>query len=69
MGIRLTNENNEMFADLSEHIGHDIVCVEYAHDGCRANVAIECETCDVVLVDADNKDEAYDERRYCRVAP
>lgn len=54
MGIRLTNENNEMFADLSEHIGHDITCVAYA-DG--ANVAIECKTCNAVLVDADSSDK------------
>lgn len=44
------------FHDLRKHIGHRIVCVAYG-DGenpeATMNVAIECETCNEVLVDFD----------------
>lgn len=47
--------------ELTTHIGHNIVCVGYAqHDkdtqariGKWVNVAIECETCNEVLIDYD----------------
>ena len=43
------------FKDLSQHVGHDIVCVTYGDPA--ENVAIECETCNEVLLDFDKEDE------------
>ncbi len=44
------------FKELREHIGHKIVCVKYQRhrDEPIYNVAIECETCNEVLLDFDN---------------
>ena len=42
------------FEDLKAHIGHRIVCVSYEKDKYIYNVAVECETCNEVLVDFDN---------------
>lgn len=39
------------YEGLKEHIGHDIVCVEYSNG---VNVAVECETCNQ---QKENKDE------------
>jgi len=56
------------YNDLIKHFGHDIHCVTYGdidsenHDAGFAkmtkpqNVAIECETCNEVLLDFDNKE-------------
>lgn len=41
------------YLELKNHLGHDIVCVEYANG---VNVAIECETCNEVLLDYDKQD-------------
>lgn len=38
------------FEDLKRHIGHKIVCVGYGFLDV-VNVAIECETCNEVLMD------------------
>ena len=38
------------FKELIEHKGHKIEVVTYGNDD---NVAIECETCDTVLLDYD----------------
>jgi hypothetical protein len=47
------------YEELRQHIGHAIVCVCYGRDGeDPVNVAIECETCGMVLVDADKEKEA-----------
>lgn len=43
---------NLLFDRLLPHVGHRIVCVTY---GEAINVAIECETCGTVLVDADSE--------------
>lgn len=40
------------YGKLTEHVGHDVSCVEYG-DG--VNVAIECEDCNEVLVDYDRE--------------
>lgn len=40
------------FADLKYHMGHKIVCVGYGRDEI-VNVAVECETCNEVLMDID----------------
>ncbi len=40
------------YDELREHIGHDIVCVCYGVEGeAPDNVAIECRTCNEVLMD------------------
>ncbi len=50
MAIDLTNG----YKELLEHRGHKIVCVSYGSmDGEPVNVAIECETCNCVLVEFD----------------
>jgi len=50
MGIRLDDVGG--FKDLIEHVGHDIVLVTYStFRGPVVNVAIECETCNLILLD------------------
>ncbi len=51
MAIDLSSKES-MFRDMRPHIGHDIVCVRYGQDDEVLNVAIECETCGCVLIDA-----------------
>jgi len=44
------------YEDLKRHVGHEIVCVTYGdgpNDQSPANVAVECETCNEVLLDFD----------------
>ena len=41
------------FEEARTHVGHDIVCVWYGEKSTPVNIAIECETCDTVLVDWD----------------
>ena len=55
MGIDLSKNN---FDALIYHVGHDIQCVVY---GDEENVAIECHTCNVVLLDYDNKGDELKE--------
>ena len=44
------------YLELSEHVGHEVVCITYGRpDEEPVNVAIECETCGVVLLDYDNE--------------
>lgn len=49
------------FEDMGNHIEHDIVCVKYGEDGDGkpVNVAVECETCGMVLFDL-HPDEHYE---------
>jgi hypothetical protein len=42
----------DTYKELKRHIGHKIVCVQY---GEGENVAVECETCNEVLLDFDKK--------------
>jgi len=62
------------FNDLFHHIGHKIVCVAYgsqdsnfSDDAANSrimavwNIAIECETCNEVLLDFDHPDAAQEE--------
>ena len=42
-----------LYDDIRQHLGHEIVCVEYGEQA----VSIECETCCMVLLDADKEDE------------
>ena len=39
------------YEQLKEHIGHEIVCVCYGKNNHPENVAIECNTCQVVILD------------------
>jgi hypothetical protein len=55
MAIDLS-EDGQGYSDLKEHVGHRIVCVPYGDDDDPVNVAIECETCNCVLVDFDKPD-------------
>lgn len=48
------------FGELASHIGHRIVCVGYGR-GSPVNVAVECETCNVVILDYDTEDEGEDD--------
>ena len=41
------------FKELKRHIGHKIVCVTYGKPA--QNVAVECETCNEVLLDFDRE--------------
>lgn len=41
------------YKELIDHVGHKIVCVTYGEND---NVAIECETCNYVLIDYDKED-------------
>ena len=47
------------FEELKHHIGHNIVCVGYGHPADPANVAVECEDCNEVLLDYNHPD--YDD--------
>lgn len=49
---------NTTYSELRQHIGHKIVCVCYGKKGKDPeNVAIECETCNEVLLDYDRESE------------
>lgn len=47
-------------AGMQEHVGHDIVCVNYYDGVTLASVALECETCGCVLLCPD-EDEWEDD--------
>lgn len=47
---------------LLRHVGHDIVCVTYGDSENPADVCIECEDCNEVLVSAET--DEYDDREY-----
>jgi len=43
-----------MFAELHDHLGHNVKMVWYGEKENPANIAIECEDCCKVLLDFDN---------------
>lgn len=45
------------YNELKRHIGHDIVCVSYGDPNDPVNVAVECETCNEVLLDYDKEED------------
>lgn len=49
-----TQDPRACYEDITAHIGHELVAVRY---GNGVNVAIECETCSMVLLEADNPEE------------
>ena len=44
------------FKDLERHLGHDIECVAYGSEGVVWNVAVECTTCNEVILDFDKEE-------------
>ena len=61
MAIDLTSQRT-MYDDLRLHIGHNVEVVCYGgDDNGPENIAIECETCGTVLLDANREDEAEPE--------
>ena len=56
MGIDLDNG----FRDLKAHLGHRIVIVQYGTFDDIWNIALECESCDEVLIDFDNPKLTYE---------
>ncbi len=49
---------NFHYKELKSHIGHKIVCTHYAN---YQNIAVECETCNTVLLDYDKPEGSTDE--------
>lgn len=47
---------NYMFERLKNHIGHNIVCVYYGDKSNPADICIECEDCNQVLISAEDYD-------------
>jgi len=55
----------DSYKELKRHVGHKIVCVSYGNPPWKisdknpicANVAIECETCNEVLLDYDKEEQ------------
>lgn len=43
------------FKDLKRHVGHRIECVTYGNP--PVNVAVECVTCNEVLIDFDKEED------------
>ena len=43
---------SHQYDKIRDHVGHEVVCVSY---GGGVNVAVECETCGVVIIDADRE--------------
>ena len=50
-------QTNLMRIKLRPHVGHNIVCVYYGNPDNPADICIECETCNCVLVSAEDYDE------------
>jgi len=44
------------FTDLERHLGHDMECVSYGSEGVVWNVAVECTTCNEVILDFDKEE-------------
>ena len=53
MALDLKKNN---YKELLNHIGHEIECVCYGNSEEPENVAIECNTCHVVLMDYNHPD-------------
>ena len=49
------SDPKELFREINRHAGHEISISQYGFNarGLPLNVAIECETCHEVLLDAD----------------
>ena len=58
MGLPL-HDSKACYDELRHHIGHKIVIVGYGRpDEAPENVAIECESCDEVILDFNDEDIA-----------
>jgi len=49
-----TNTQQGRWDGLMEHVGHEIACTTFGTDSETYNVALVCDTCEVVLLDQDN---------------
>ena len=52
----MSKTKNYMYRKLQEHIGHQIVCVYYGDPDDPADICIECEDCNEVLISAEDYD-------------
>ena len=52
-----------MYETLKQHIGHKIVCVAYGDPNDPADICIECEDCNEVLISAEAFEEGTDEEK------
>lgn len=52
--------NNYMYERLRPHIGHNVVCVDYGDKDEPADICIECEDCNEVLISAETFDYEED---------
>jgi hypothetical protein len=46
------------YSDLRNHVGHKIECVTYGDPNDPENVAVECTTCNEVLMDFDKPEQS-----------
>lgn len=51
--ILVGNQATQFAEQIKPHIGHDLEIATYGHEGEIWDVAIECMTCGMVLIDAD----------------
>jgi len=56
MGIDLTNDK-EAYNELKSHLYHEISVVAYGDPSDPTNIAIECESCGVVLISFDKPEK------------
>jgi len=49
-------DQNNLYEGILAHVGHEIECVTYGDADDPENVAMECVTCGVVLLDANQID-------------
>lgn len=57
----MLNKNNWMAQKLRSHIGHSVACVHYGDPENPADICIECEDCNEVLVSAEDFNEPESE--------
>ena len=59
--IRVEKATDDMYKKLKPHIGHKIVCVAYGDLDYPADICIECEDCNEVLISAEAFEEGTDD--------
>lgn len=52
----MSQTKNYMYRKLQEHIGHRIVCACYGDPDDPADICIECEDCQAILISAEDYD-------------
>ena len=61
MTRRVSEMSAESYEELLTHVGHEVKCVTYGTSELVYNVAIECYTCNEVLLDFDHPELAQQE--------